>query len=772
VNDELRQLIQDKLSSEGFLEENWSSLVMAACDGQEAVETLLLEAETETKTSPQAATMNKTAAYITSLTVQGFRGIGPKQALRFSPGPGLTIVVGRNGSGKSSFAEALEVLFTGDSKRWSDRSKIWKEGWRNLHQPHPAAVEAELLLEGQGPVRVACAWAEQAGFDEQEGFVQPKGKAKTSLQALGWKDALVSYRPFLSYNELGSMLDEGPSKLYDALSLALGLEELVNAQAALAKSRLDRQRALDDADKERKELIDLLTAFLESEPDNRASACLAAFASKPWGFDTIAAALAGGPASQDPDISVLARAALLDAGDPRQAGVTVAALREAEQQLKAVAGTDAETSRQVAVLLEAALDFHSGHGDSDCPVCGAKAGLTESWAESSRKEVKRLRSIAAASYEAHRTASEAIRKARELLTVPPRLLAHLPPIEGLATAREQWESWHAGASINDLTALADHIETRYEAFSNAVAILRKSSETELKRREDRWRPISMRLLDWTRSTPDIVTAAEPIPRIKAAEVWLKDASAAIRNERFAPIADKAMAIWEHLRQQSNVVLGRIELTGAKSQRRVTLDVTVDGIPGAALGVMSQGELHSLALSLFLPRATLSSSPFRFVVIDDPVQSMDPSRVDGLAWALEETAQTRQVIVFTHDERLHEAVRRLGILTAGIWPRATALLARQALESSLDDLWKLRAPGLERCSLHAQLLCLPYFLTGNDKLAESVAYAWVGLSHAVHHHPYELPPTSAELLAWLTTVEQLVKRVKSACTLARETMQEL
>ena len=76
--------------------------------------------------------------------------------------------------------------------------------------------------------------------------------------------------------------------------------------------------------------------------------------------------------------------------------------------------------------------------------------------------------------------------------------------------------------------------------------------------------------------------------------------------------------------------------------------------------MSQGELHSLALSLFLPRATLSESPFRFVVIDDPVQSMDPARVDGLARALEDTARTRQVIVFTHDERLAEAVRRLNI----------------------------------------------------------------------------------------------------------------
>src|SRR5262249_7400710 len=100
--------------------------------------------------------------------------------------------------------------------------------------------------------------------------------------------------------------------------------------------------------------------------------------------------------------------------------------------------------------------------------------------------------------------------------------------------------------------------------------------------------------------------------------------------------------------------------GARTSRRVTLDVTVDGVRGAALGVMSQGELHALALSLFLPRATLPESPFRFIVIDDPVQSMDPARVDGLARALEAVANTRQVIVFSHDERLPEAVRRLDI----------------------------------------------------------------------------------------------------------------
>ena len=295
-------------------------------------------------------------------------------------------------------------------------------------------------------------------------------------------------------------------------------------------------------------------------------------------------------------------------------------------------------------------------------MCRSKGALNKAWAASTRKEIERLRLIASTSDQTHHAADTAVKDAQALLTPPPRLLEQLFEIglDGLAAAREQWKGWHAGSTIGDLAALATHLETRHEAFANAIDVLKKSAAAELKRREDRWRPIATSISGWIQSAREAREGSEHLPRIKAAETWLKDASADIRNQRFAPIADKAMATWEHLRQQSNVALGRIELAGAKSQRRVTLDVTVDGIPGAALGVMSQGELHSLALSLFLPRATLSESPFRFVVIDDPVQSMDPARVDGLARALEETARTRQVIVFTHDERLPEAVRRLAI----------------------------------------------------------------------------------------------------------------
>src|SRR5262249_23469220 len=75
-------------------------------------------------------------------------------------------------------------------------------------------------------------------------------------------------------------------------------------------------------------------------------------------------------------------------------------------------------------------------------------------------------------------------------------------------------------------------------------------------------------------------------------------------------------------------------------------------------------------------------------------------------------------------------------TRGLWPRSAALLARQSLEAALDALWRLRAPGVEECSMHAQLLALPSYLPKGGELAKRVAYAWSGLSRATHHHAYE------------------------------------
>jgi hypothetical protein len=89
-----------------------------------------------------------------------------------------------------------------------------------------------------------------------------------------------------------------------------------------------------------------------------------------------------------------------------------------------------------------------------------------------------------------------------------------------------------------------------------------------------------------------------------------------------------------------------------------------------------------------------------------------------------------------------------------WPIAVAILARQALEQSLEDLWAVRVPGLERASMRAQLLCLVQHI--DPGLAHETASVWGSLSGACHHHAYALPPTAGELESWLDSAERFVR----------------
>jgi hypothetical protein len=91
--------------------------------------------------------------------------------------------------------------------------------------------------------------------------------------------------------------------------------------------------------------------------------------------------------------------------------------------------------------------------------------------------------------------------------------------------------------------------------------------------------------------------------------------------------------------------------------------------------------------------------------------------------------------------------------AGRWPRAVALLARQALEASLSELWSKRALKVGWATERAQLLCLPSVLS-DRRLAADATLAWNALREACHAHPYDLPPTAGELAAWLESVDAL------------------
>jgi recombinational DNA repair ATPase RecF len=664
MSPEIQAQVIDRLIASGKSDEPWALIVLAAMESAEQLDGFL---DKKTSVAPpqkldvaDGVATEPPGAYVSSIAVEGFRGIGPATTLNLRPGPGLTLVVGRNGSGKSSFAEGLEYLLTGRNYRWEKRPKVWLEGWRNLHHDR-TALKSELLVEGLGSVAVSRTWKSNDFASSEVACVGP-GKKSASLEALGWSDALVTFRPFLSYNELGSLLEEGPSKLYDALSKVLGLEELVAVQAVLADARKARQEILDTASEGADAIKSLLDATDEGAGHDRIAAAQKALKTSAWDLSALKKLTHNAETRDASQVEMLRRLESIEAIDDKGVARSVETLRASARSLADLAGTDAERSRQRANILQQALTFHETHKEKDCPVCGTKGVLLATWVKNAQKEIKTLRQEAAACDAADAAVKTGIREAQRYLGAAPPFLAQAKDagVAQLADLRRLWLEWSTGRDIDDPTALAAHMQTRVLGMNEAIRNVAENAALERGRLEDLWRPIASAIAEWLPIARKALDAKDTIKQIKAAEDWWKETSAGVRDERFTPIASRARNVWSQLRLQSNVDLGGVILEGTAGRRRVALQVTVDGTPAEALGVMSQGELHSLALSLFLPRATLPESPFRFICIDDPVQSMDPARVEGLARVLADAAVTRLVIVFTHDDRLPEAVRRLGL----------------------------------------------------------------------------------------------------------------
>jgi energy-coupling factor transporter ATP-binding protein EcfA2 len=634
-----------------------ADLILAAFQDADLVDAVLrgepgAAAKSEAQTAASAASA---AIFLRAIEVEGFRGIGPPTTLTIDPGPGLTLVVGRNGSGKSSFSEALEMTLLGTNQRWDQRVKVWRDGWQNLHHRH-TRVAARFVVDGRRqPIDVARVWKEGEGVDGSTLTVDGK---PSSIVALGWGRELAGYRPLLSHNELEHALDREQSKLYDALAGILGLGELAIAQQVLQKARLTREREAKDA----REALPALRAILDRTADERAGLVRTALAARTWNLESVAATV-GGDADSD-ERSMLRKLrdlAGLPVLDREKLNAAVTDLRDAHAAAERLRGTDAGRAHEIAQLLQQALDVHAHAEGEQCPVCGTEGVLTYQWRVEARDKVVALRADADAVRKARDMVGDATRQARQLITAP---LVALRDGAGagvdIGPSIDLWSRWADVAANDDAIELASHLETHGPPLIAAVGDLRRAAAGELERLERAWRPAADAIAAWLPLGRRAQAAEAEAVRIKDAERWLREAHDELRDERFRPIAGAVQENWTELRQDSNVSLGDLRLLGASSQRRLALDVKVDGEDGSALGVMSQGELNCLALSLFLPRASMPESPFRFVVIDDPVQAMDPAKVAGLATVLARAAKERQVIVLTHDTRLADAMRALEI----------------------------------------------------------------------------------------------------------------
>ena len=270
VDDPLILEVLDRLDADRTLTDRAESLVLGALIGR------LDEVVGGAVVGQPAASVGEGAvpvrAYLESVTVTGFRGIGPSCELRLHPGPGLTLVVGRNGSGKSSIAEAAEFALTGDSLRWSGKTLEWKRGWRNLHAGADPQICVRLRVDGeQHPHTVAVSWS-AADLGSARTLVTVPGQEPRTLDSLGWGSSMTAFRPFLSYRELSTMTGGRPVDRYNALAPMLGMESLRPLIASLGQLRLSSDKQMKAAKSHVRDVIHVLAQC----PDDRAVAAVQA----------------------------------------------------------------------------------------------------------------------------------------------------------------------------------------------------------------------------------------------------------------------------------------------------------------------------------------------------------------------------------------------------------------------------------------------------------------------------------------------------------------
>lgn len=712
--------VWELLDADETLADETAYLVAAALRGDEELEEQL-GGRTPTPERPDTRPSGGPAplrAFLRSITVQGFRGIGPRTTLELNPYRGITVISGRNGSGKSSFAEAMEYALTGESYRFANRAKHWRDSWRNLHAGEPAAIEVDFAMESDddrsgSSATVGADWAAGAELVDCRRWSQIRGQKRESVRALGWDQALITHRPLMSYDELGGLLEDGPSNLYDALNRLLGLDEIADADSRLkeAEKRLGVPRKT--ANDNRTQLVRALDASV----DPRAAEVKKLIARKPYDVDAVTATTLGTATDRAAAIARLRAVADLDVPDPAKAAEVAAELRAAIDAHAVGADSAVKAMTARTALLREALHLHSDIGDGPCPVC-ERGTLDAGWRRAAEERLKE----ADASTAEHQSVAQRLARARAAADGFFGAVATVPAIDGVELAslsafdEAVTRTRSVPGNVSDLPA---HLESAAAALAEAASALRADAETLAAELEDAWAPTARAIGAWV----DLETAArrddDRLAQVQTALKWLRANAETLRERRLAPVVDQAREIWGWMRHESNVDLGGISLEGSANRRKAVVEGSVDGVPAGALSVMSQGELHALALALFIPRSTTPDSPFRFLVLDDPIQAMDPAKIGGFLEVLAELSKTRQVIVFSHDDRLPAAIRARSIpaqlldvtreegSVVAVKPNdspanryiddATAVI----LDEDLDDVIKRKAaPGLFRMAVEA------------------------------------------------------------------------
>jgi ABC-type transport system involved in cytochrome c biogenesis ATPase subunit len=236
---------------------------------------------------------------------------------------------------------------------------------------------------------------------------------------------------------------------------------------------------------------------------------------------------------------------------------------------------------------------------------------------------------------------------------------HLTDAESLLAKLDlQQPHWQAGANVNwtgvasAATAIKTEATTRRDAAESVVSDLTQRSSD----RAETLRIESARLAELT-DRRELKTRLPEITTAISNHKWAQRAGQLIRafpalKRSLTEVSKTASeqllnADFERRFEEERKVLRapivKLEFPGRRGQPARRKVVSADHKPSQ---VLSEGEQKVIALADFLAEAALRLIPAP-IIFDDPVNSLDYRRIHEVATRIAQLAATRQVILFTH-----------------------------------------------------------------------------------------------------------------------------
>jgi hypothetical protein len=582
------------------------------------------------------------------ISIDNYRGILNEEplVLVFDPTPGITVLHGLNGAGKSSISDAVDLALSGTTPAGTGGKAGNAALWDPVHLARGASsARVEVTLSSRGDRLVVATVLGETG--EVESHVARLESVNGSEQVdLGsnWHQALASHQPVFAYASLERrvQLSKDLATYFEGL-LALGgsfsaIQETItlrgNASAeALSRwrgARGEAMRALSQIDSDRSVTGNVTLLDPVPEPaigDSRDDWLNNAGLLEPGlNSDSL-------PTDSWERLSQVAKNIQVTINNFEQAGTT------AEQFL----------SGTLEQLHDEAKNRHLE--DGTCPVC---ATANTSWLATLSETVNRNQNLASLRAKVATDTKALAAVVHELLTVVLKVGSQAEaadPIKGLSSSGEKLLAKFDLARETGIATQHSVLTATTELSAWLCSDEAKALVNETVVRTDatkQWRVARARAVEkfaaiWE---TDGNSAAESA-MWTATSSRVDDLRKQLRKRRSDALEGKAGARVMELLSDAELELKRISVLATKA----SMELVDQNGNRVDLGMLSAGQRNAVLLAPLL--ASVDAGPFEFLVLDDPVHAFDELRIDRLAGSLALLAEKRRVIVLTHDDRLKE-----------------------------------------------------------------------------------------------------------------------